>query len=70
MATRSASHPGPRPERWRVLVDEGASTVLHARERYLPHTRAADASCRATLAASAVMTHRMLHTVKALAESH
>lgn len=52
-----------------VLVDEGASTVLHARERYLPHTRAADASCRATLAASAVMTHRMLRTVKSLAES-
>lgn len=52
-----------------VLVDEGASTVLHARERYLPHNRAADASCRATLAASAVMTHRMLHIVKALAES-
>lgn len=52
-----------------VLIDEGDSSILHVRERYLPHTRAADVSCRATLAASAVMTQRMLHTLKSLAEA-
>lgn len=51
-----------------VLIDEGASTVLHTRERYVPRTRIADLQCRAVLAGSAVMTARMLHTIKRLSE--
>ena len=53
-----------------LLPETRGHTRLHVRERYVPHTRAADASCRATLVASAIMTRRMLHTVKALAEAH
>jgi len=51
-----------------ILIDEGDSTVLHVRERYLPGNRSADVMIRAVLVGSAVMTHRMLHTIKGLAE--
>lgn len=52
-----------------VLVDEGDHSVLQVRERYLPRSRAAEVACRATLVASAVMTRRMLHTLRHLAEA-
>ncbi|MCI1866946.1 MAG: hypothetical protein LKI83_05420 [Actinomyces sp.] len=51
-----------------VLIDEGGACVLHVRERYRPDNRSADLMIRAVLAASAVMTVRMLRTIRRLAE--
>ncbi len=53
-----------------VLIDEGDSTVLHVRERYATDNRRSDAMCRTVLVGSAVMTRRMLRTIKRLAEGH
>ena len=52
-----------------VLTDLDGMTLLHLRERYAPHTPAASAVCRAVLPVSALMTSRMLQTIKRLAES-
>ena len=52
-----------------VLMGFGGQTFLHVRERYLPRTAAARATCQAVLPVSAVMTRKMLRTIKELAES-
>ncbi len=53
-----------------VLIDEGDSTVLHVRERYLPGNRSADLMIRAMLVGSAVVTRRMLRSIKGVAQAY
>lgn len=52
-----------------VLLPEGGGTRLHVRERYRPHSRRARLICRATLPVSALMSARMLCTIRGLAEA-
>lgn len=52
-----------------LLPETQGRTRVHLRERYRPHTRAAGLTCRAALPVSAVMSMRMLHTLKGLAEA-
>lgn len=52
-----------------LLPEAGGATRVHVRERYLPHSRVAEVTCRATLVGSALMSMRMLRGIKDLAEA-